>query len=131
MRIKNVHHIAINTRDINESIKFYEDVLGLERGETVEFEEFTLVYFNVFGGAKLELFDYRGKDLCLGKKNEVSVGLRHVAFEVENIVDYEKKLREKGVKIVLPLTTLPQIGSKVLLFVDPNDVTIELCEPVG
>lgn len=131
MRIKNVHHIAINTRDISESIKFYEDVLGLERGETVEFEDFTLVYFNVFGGGKLELFDYRGKDLCLSKKNEMKIGLRHIAFEVENILDYEKKLRKKGVKIVLPLTTLPQIGSKVLLFVDPNDVTIELCEPLG
>jgi hypothetical protein len=37
-------------------------------------------------------------------------------------------LREAGVEITLSTCDLPNLGARVLLFLDPNGVTIEFCE---
>ena len=58
MKIGSIHHIAINTKNIVESNRFYRDILGLKQGKTVHFEEFDLTYFDLPAGGSLELFDY-------------------------------------------------------------------------
>jgi len=127
MKVGPVHHIAINTKDIDKSIKFYQDVLGLKKRETVRFDELALTYFELPAGGRLELFDYKGKNpQC--ERDEAEVGLRHVAFSVDDVAQHEKELREAGVTITLPTTELLELGARVLLFLDPNGVTIEFCE---
>ena len=127
MKVGHIHHIAINTKDIDESIRFYRDTLGLKQGETVQMDEFALTYFEVPGGGSLELFDYKGQNPKVKRADE-EVGLRHIAFTVEDVAQHEKELREAGVTITLPTTELPSLGARVLLFLDPNDVTVEFCE---
>ena len=78
-------------------------------------------------GSRLELFDYRGKNQILCRADEDS-GLRHVAFQVEDVAAHENVLRAEGVEITLPTCDLPNLGARVLLFLDPNGVTIEFCE---
>jgi catechol 2,3-dioxygenase-like lactoylglutathione lyase family enzyme len=127
MKIGSIHHIAINTKNIVESSRFYRDILGLKQGKTVHFEEFDLTYFDLPAGGSLELFDYHGRNSERTRADD-EPGLRHLAFTVEGVAQHEKTLREAGVKITLPTTELPQLGSRVLLFLDPNGVTIEFCE---
>jgi glyoxylase I family protein len=84
-------------------------------------------YFQLPYGSRLELFDYRGN--AAGKPGEESaVGLRHLAFQVEDVAAQEARLREAGVTITLPTCDLPDLEARVLLFLDPNGVTLEFCE---
>jgi catechol 2,3-dioxygenase-like lactoylglutathione lyase family enzyme len=122
-----VNHVSINTRNFSASAAFYTDVLGFRRLETVPMEGFTITYFEIPGGGRLELFDYGGKSPDAARE-ETGVGLRHLAFTVDDVRAAEKRLREKSVPIVLPATDLPQLGARVVLFLDPSGVTLELCE---
>ena len=127
MKVKGIDHVSINTKDIAASIRFYGEVLGFRRTETVPFDGFSIVYFEVPGGGRLELFDYGGKNPGAARE-ENEVGLRHLAFSVENVDEAEKRLRSAAVTITLPATDLPSLGARVLLFLDPNGVTLEFCE---
>lgn len=129
MNIKRIEHVAINTSDINGSIAFYRDILGFEQLETIENGNNTITYFRLPGGGRLELFDYHGKNRPNGRE-ESDAGLRHIAFEVEDVEAHEKELREKGVNITLASTELHHLGAKVLLFTAPDGVTLEFCEKI-
>ena len=49
-------------------------------------------------------------------REESEVGLRHLAFQVEDVAAHEKALRLQGVEITLPTCDLPNLGVRVLLF---------------
>ncbi len=129
MDIKRIEHIAVNTCNINASIDFYRNILGFEQLETIENGDSTITYFKLPDGARLELFDYHGTNGRNGRR-ESDAGLRHIAFEVEDVEAHEKELREKGVNITLAATELHHLGAKVLLFTDPDGVTLEFCEKI-
>jgi catechol 2,3-dioxygenase-like lactoylglutathione lyase family enzyme len=128
MRIGSVDHIAINVKNFDASVKFYEGVMGFRRRKTVPMDEgFAITYFEIPGGGRLELFDYGGKNRD-APHAESDAGLRHLAFAIDDVAGAEKTLREKGVKIVLPTTDIASLGARVLLFLDPNGVTLEFCQ---
>ena len=127
MRIDRIDHIAVNCIDIKKSLEFYEGILGLKLLEKVNCGDFDIHYLQLPEGARLELFDYRGKN----RKTEYlesDSGLRHLAFQVQDVAAHEKQLRNCGVEITLPTCDLPDLRACVLLFLDPNGVTIEFCE---
>jgi catechol 2,3-dioxygenase-like lactoylglutathione lyase family enzyme len=88
---------------------------------------FSITYFEIPGGGRLELFDYGGKNRDVPRE-ESEAGLRHLAFTIDDVAAAEQTLREKGVTIVLPTTDIPSLGARVLLFKDPNGVTLEFCQ---
>ena len=125
--INKIEHVSINVFDIQKSIEFYGTVLNLKQQQTVNYEDFAITYFGLPDDARLELFDYHGKNEVIPHP-ESKVGLRHLAFEVEDVAAQESYLRTKEVEIILPTCDLPELGVRVLLFLDPNGVTIEFCE---
>jgi catechol 2,3-dioxygenase-like lactoylglutathione lyase family enzyme len=127
VKIKRIEHVSINVLDIQKSLDFYGRVLGFEQQQTVDCGEFDITYFALPGGARLELFDYRGKNRS-SVQEESQAGLRHLAFEVQDVPEHEQRLRSAGVEITLPTLDLPDLGVRVLLFLDPNGVTLEFCE---
>jgi glyoxylase I family protein len=126
LKIQNINHITINCTDIKASINFYAEILGFKQKETVPFDGFSLVYFDVPGGGRLELFDYNGKN-PKNEHEETEVGLRHLAFTVDDVDGAEAYLRRKGVKVTMAATDLPSLNSRAILFLDPNGVTLEFC----
>jgi catechol 2,3-dioxygenase-like lactoylglutathione lyase family enzyme len=127
VKIKTIEHVSINVVDINNSLDFYGRVLGFEQQQTVDCGEFDITYFGLPDGSRLELFDYHGKS-GNNLRVESEVGLRHLAFQVEDVGAHERLLRAEGVEIILPTYDLPNLGVRVLLFLDPNGVTLEFCE---
>ena len=127
MNIQGVEHIAINVLDLKKSIDFYGRVLGFDQLETVDRGDFTITYFALPDGHRLELFDYCDKKQRIPRDDSDS-GLRHIAFLVEDVAACEAKLREEGVEIALSTCDLPALGMRVLLFRDPNGITLEFCE---
>ena len=127
MKISKIDHVSINVTDIKKSLDFYGRVLGLEQQQTVDCGEFDITYFTLPSGSRLELFDYHGRN-CNTPREESEAGLRHIAFQVEDVSAHEKLLRTEGVEITLSTCDLPNLGARVLLFLDPNGVTLEFCE---
>lgn len=130
MRIDHIDHIAVNCFDIKKSLEFYEGILGLKLQEKVYCGDFDILYLELPNGARLELFDYRGQNRKMNNLESDS-GLRHLAFQVEDVAAHEEHLRSQGVEITLPTCDLPNLGARVLLFLDPNGVTIEFCEKLS
>jgi len=129
MKITGIEHISINTVDFEKSRDFYTNVLGFKQLQTVDCGEFDITYFEVPGETRLELFDYHGKN-PIADRQESESGLRHLAFAVQDVAAHERLLRDASVQITLPTTDLPDLGVRVLLFLDPNGVTFEFCEPL-
>lgn len=130
MNIRKIEHVSINVTDMQKSLDFYGRVLGFEQQQTVDCGDFDITYFGLPGGSRLELFDYRGRSPS-SPRQESEVGLRHLAFQVEDVAAHEKLLRTAGVEITLPTCELRNLEARVLLFLDPNGVTLEFCEPLA
>ena len=130
MKVKGINHLSINTRDIKASADFYGGILGWKQMETVPFDGFSLVYFQIPGGGRLELFDYGGKNPS-NQRDESEAGLRHLAFTVDDVDAAERDLRAKGVTITMAATDLPSLDSRAILFLDPNGVTLEFCQKLS
>jgi predicted enzyme related to lactoylglutathione lyase len=47
---------------------------------------------------------------------------------VDDVDEAARRLAAAGVKITLPPTDLPTLGSRAILFLDPNGVTLEYCQ---
>jgi lactoylglutathione lyase len=127
LKITGIDHVSINLIDLRKSLDFYGRILGLRQMETVDCGEFDITYFALPDGARLELFDYHGKNRSLARE-ESEVGLRHIAFQVKDVAAHEQMLRAEAVQITLPTCDLPNLGARVMLFLDPNGVTLEFCE---
>jgi glyoxylase I family protein len=127
LKIKNIEHFSINSNDFEKSKDFYSHILGFKQLESVDCGDFFIHYFSLPGGSRLELFDYKGKSANIHRE-ESDTGLRHLAFQVEDVASHEKELRAQGVEITLPTCDLPNLGVRVLLFKDPNGVILEFCE---
>lgn len=127
MKIKGVHHIAVNTLDIEESIRFYEEILGFEVCSRADMGPLDLVYLKITENQFLELFDLRGNAEA-GSVTGNQQGLRHIALDVEDVEAWNRKLKEKQVEITEELSVLGPISKKCVLFKDPNGVIIELSQ---
>ncbi len=126
MKISHIDHIAVNTYDIEKSVDFYSKVFGFTETARVDMGECVLVYMKIDNHSAMELFDLKG--LCKMNKGEENLrGVRHIAFHVDDIEGWDRKLKELRVKYLMELTCLKQINQRCLLVEDPDGVVIELC----
>lgn len=121
-----IDHIAINTRDIEKSVRYYSEVFGFKEVNRVDMGECILVYMEICPGSYLELFDLKGNSIE-GSVPENMQGLRHIAFHVEDIKAWEKNFKENNAEFVMELTRMEPIRKDGILISDPDGVIIELC----
>ncbi len=125
MKVNKIDHIAINTIDIEKSVQYYEEMFGFKEINRADMGECILVYLETSPGAYLELFDLKGT--CeKGSVSENLQGLKHIAFHVDNIKEWEKHLKDKKADITMELTRMEPIQKDGILIRDPNGVIIEL-----
>jgi catechol 2,3-dioxygenase-like lactoylglutathione lyase family enzyme len=129
LKISHIDHVSINVTDIKKSLDFYGRILGLKQQQTVDCGDFDITYFSLPDGSRLELFDYHSRNQATPRA-ESEVGLRHIAFQVEDVAAHEELLKAAGVQITLSTCDLPDLGARVLLLLDPNGVTLEFCEKI-
>jgi len=144
--IRGVHHTCITVRDLDRSIAFYRDLLGLELVLTEESERSSddrsdnLGISNAkvklailrTGEARIELIEYvtaQGRDF---DRQNNDVGATHIAFQVDDIEAAYHSLRDQGVRFTAPPTTIPagpMKGWKWTYFFDPDGISLELIQP--
>jgi methylmalonyl-CoA/ethylmalonyl-CoA epimerase len=135
MKVLKLDHIGIAVKDLEESLKFYENVLGLrcEGTEVVE-EQKVKVAFLPVGDTEVELLESTDEDGPIAKFIEKKgEGIQHLAFRVENIETAIEEMKEKGVKMIDEKPRYGAGGAKIA-FCHPkstNGILVELSERNG
>lgn len=129
MKLRKVNHIAVIASDIERSIAFYVDVLGFTIFRKVYREERDSwkVDLALDGEYLIELFTF--PDAPSRPSYPEALGLRHLAFSVDDIESSISELQAKGVKTE-NIRVDPFTGCKCVFFADPDGLPIELVEDV-
>jgi methylmalonyl-CoA/ethylmalonyl-CoA epimerase len=133
--MQKAEHIGIAVKSLEQSIPLFEKLLNSEcyKTELVESEQVNTAFF-MKEGTKIELLESIDPDGIIArfieKKGE---GLHHIAFEVENIEQEMKRLKNEGFVL---LNEKPKHGAdkKLVCFLHPkttNGVLIELCQSIS
>jgi len=133
--VKGVDHIAVAVRDLEESSRFYREVLGLTgAGEETVAEQKVKVGFFSAGATRIELLAPTDSDSPVAKFLETrGPGLHHVCLEVEDLDAELERLRRAGVAFTAEQPRLGSHGSRIA-FIHPRSsggALIELCERPG
>jgi methylmalonyl-CoA/ethylmalonyl-CoA epimerase len=102
MNISHIEHIGIAVDNLEESIKYYEQVLGMTcySIEEVVDQKVKTAFFLV-GNTKIELLESTSPDGPIGKFIEKKgQGIHHIAFAVNNATDALKLAEERGVTLI-------------------------------
>ena len=134
MELTHIEHIGIAVKNLEESIKYYEDVLGLKcyAVEEVKDQKVKTAFFKV-GQTKIELLESTEPDGPIGKHIEKrGEGIHHIAFHVNGIDKALKEVEEKGIRLI---DTESRKGAEGLniAFLHPkstNGVLTEFCEEI-
>jgi len=97
-----IDHIGIAVNSIEEALKLYTDVLGLEVSgmETVEEQKVKTAILPV-GESKIELLESTSPDGAIAKYIEKrGEGMHHLALRVNNIQEALESLKEKGIRLI-------------------------------
>ena len=120
------HHIAIICSDYNRSMEFYVEKLGFSVIRDVwreERQDHLIMLRN--GDVVLELFTK--SDAPARPTQPEALGLRHLAFQVENVAEAAAWLNARGVETE-PIRTDPINGGHMTFFRDPDGLPLELHE---
>jgi lactoylglutathione lyase len=128
MGIMGVDHVTINVVSMEESIYFYETVLGLIKLNSVDMGDHTLQYFKLNNYTMLELIQYHYETAKESLPVDTKGIYRHLALQVENIQEFYSELCKTNANITSPLGFCEKLGFYNILIKDPNGVEIELLE---
>lgn len=135
-------HTGIIVEDMNASLHFYRDLLGLKVIQDFSDDS---DYINTITGISggnvhmikletedkkyvIELLEYLNHSTDLVRQPIYNVGCCHVAFQVESIEDAYEKLSGQGVKFISKPVLSSEKIAKVCFCFDPNNIRIELVE---
>jgi glyoxylase I family protein len=125
--LKRVHHIAIICSDYKKSKEFYTETLGLNVIREVyrkERDSFKLD-LSLNGTYVIELFSFPEPPPRVSRPE--ARGLRHLAFEVEDLDTCIDQLKRKGLSPE-PVRTDEHTGKRFTFISDPDELPIELYE---
>jgi len=131
-----LRHVGITVSNINNSIEFYRDLLGLDIvSDVIEDKSWIETITNVqlrlrtvklcdSSGGMVELLHYSEVGLCC--RSLTDAGCSHIAFTVENLDSIYDKFRKLGISFI----SSPQSNDKVKVAFcfDPDNICIELVE---
>lgn len=132
MNISHIEHLGIAVKSIEESLPYYEGVLGLKcyNIEVVEDQKVKTAFFKV-GQTKIELLEPTSPDSTIAKFIEKKgEGIHHIAFNVDSVAASLAEAESKGVQLI---DKAPRKGAEGLniAFLHPKStcsVLTELCE---
>ncbi|HLF26075.1 MAG TPA: methylmalonyl-CoA epimerase [Anaerolineae bacterium] len=132
MSIKRIDHIAIVVQDIDASLNFWEDALGLDVSHIEEVpDQESLVAFLPSGESEVELVEPTSESSGVAKYlAKRGPGMHHICLEVDDIALTLARLKRHGVQLINAEPTIGT-GGKKIAFIHPKStggVLVELYE---
>jgi methylmalonyl-CoA/ethylmalonyl-CoA epimerase len=132
--IKNIDHLGIAVRSLDQAVPYYENALGLkcEHREEVPSQKVRTAFFAV-GEVHIELLEPTDPESPIAKfleKNPAG-GIHHIAFKTDNIEGQLQQAADAGVKLINE-KPLEGAGGKLVAFLHPKSTfgtLTELCIP--
>lgn len=149
MAMRHLFHFSFTVSDIEQSIIFYRDALGMElvHRQTQHNEytsklvglpnahllvaQFKFPHVPAFSGHVLELVQYIHPPGIKLDARTMNTGSAHMAFNVEDADAEYERLSTMGVRFRNPPISITQginIGGKAAYFLDPDDITLEMMQ---
>ena len=119
---RGLHHTALISSDVEQTIRFYQDLLGFPLTELIENRDYpgsSHFFFDIGNQNLLAFFDFPGLDV--GPYAEVLGGLHHLAISVEpeRWAHLKRKIDAAGI-------ATQHIDGSTLYFAGPDGERIEL-----
>jgi catechol 2,3-dioxygenase-like lactoylglutathione lyase family enzyme len=150
MAVAGIFHTGLTVSDLDRSIAFYRDLLGLEL--IAQWDSSQPYLRTVVGypdaelriallriprpgdgpGHHVELLEYRRPRGARGDANTYNPGNAHIAFMVEDLDATYADLKARGVRFKsapVPVTHGRNTGAKAVYLFDPDDITLEMIQP--
>ena len=129
--LKKINHVAIVVADIDESLKFWRDALGIELSHIEDVpSQKAQVAFLPLGDSEVELVKPTADDTGAAKfLAERGGGMHHLCFETDDVVGMLASLKEKGIKLINEEPIV--LPGRKMAFVHPKStggVLVELYE---
>lgn len=123
--LRKVEHIGIQVRNLDRSIKFYTEVLGLPLRKRLRLNETTELAFLSLGESEIELI-CKSTEYTFAKEGIVN----HLAFRVDDVAGMLEHLRKHGVGLIheQPLF-VEKLGTRIAFFWGPDGEKLELFNP--
>jgi catechol 2,3-dioxygenase-like lactoylglutathione lyase family enzyme len=147
MELRAIHHAGLVVRDLDRSIYFYHDILGLpfatepspwfsgpglEKGVGVPGAKLRNVCFWVGEHSFMELLEYANEpEEATAPVPNNHLGAAHVCFLVEDVRAKKAELESNGVEFYSDVNTIdegPLAGWRWVYFSDPDGLALELVE---
>lgn len=133
--IQKIDHLGIAVRSLDESVKFYEEALGLtcDHREEVPSQKVRTAFFTV-GHTHIELLEPTEVDSPIGKfLAKHGEGIHHVAFSTDDVEAQLSSAKNAGVRLIHE-HPVAGAGGKLVAFLHPGSthgVLTELCTTSG
>ena len=143
--MKALRHAGIVVSDMQRSLKFYRDKLGLKT--VADFEDqgdyidtlisakgihLRMVKLVADDGGMIELLQYISHPMSRNNDNQLyEIGPTHVAFTVENVDKLYAELKVEGIRFTAPPIESPDKKVKLAFCQDPDGTFLELVEVYG
>ncbi len=120
MPLTALDHYTIRTSDLDRSVRFYAEILGLESGARPPFR-FPGAWLYCDGRPVVHLAQ-RGQ-----KAGGETGAIDHLAFRADGLADFTRHLAERGV--AFDESDVPGLGLHQVFLRDPDGVRIEVNFP--
>jgi len=145
--LKGVHHIGLTVRDLEESIRFYRDILGMTVVRRRRIQEDYVSQQTGFDGVTL---DAASLHIRAGVSPSIEIvqyvshagepavpstnrpGTSHLCLTTDDLRAAHRTLSAQGVRFKsdpVHITAGPNTGGLVAYFLDPDGYTLELFQP--
>ena len=138
-------HAGITVRDMDVSLRFYHDGLGLPMQfdrlinadylHTVLALDFTAiraVYLDIPGGGVVELLEYQGIERLPARSRPSDYGAGHLCLYVDDVDSFTERLKACGgvprSENIVTITSGPNEGARSIYMLDPDGYAVELFE---
>jgi glyoxylase I family protein len=121
---RGLHHLALICNDVEQTIQFYQDLMGFPLVELMENRDYkgsTHLFFDMGNDNLLAFFDFPGLGLQPGVEAIGTVQHIAISTDSDNFERVKAKLEQQGVPYLGP-----DRGTKdSIYFKDPNGIQIE------
>jgi glyoxylase I family protein len=120
-----VHHLAIICSDYARTKRFYVETLGLKVEREIYREERRSYKLDLQVGDQYQIEIFSFPNPPARPSGPEACGLRHIAFEVDDVVETARVLAERGV-VLEPIRVDAFTGKSFTFFPDPDGLPIEI-----